>query len=181
MEMIETTNDFVNYSASGYTESNCADITFLNSGALCNVIINNSVTLMPGQSITLTANRNELDTTKYNFTFVPTAAFPLLSLNVIRRKYQVKDYSQKKKYYNDFMNYSAIDGRSNNNYIESNCGDITFYVTNGFVVINNAIGVVPGQFFSFRTNEEEIDKTKYYLTYLSFGNTELAVIRKKYI
>lgn len=63
---------FQKYQTSQYIESNCSDITFINSG-ITNGFINDFL-LVPGASIGFTAQFNELDTTKYliNFPTDPT-------------------------------------------------------------------------------------------------------------
>ena len=58
---------FQKYQTSQYIESNCSDITFINSG-LTNVYINGFL-LVPNASIGFTAQFNEIDTTKYLINF----------------------------------------------------------------------------------------------------------------
>lgn len=60
--------DILNYTANGSVKSDCADITFFNNG-LAPVTINAGLILFAGQSISFTANANEIDTTIYNFSF----------------------------------------------------------------------------------------------------------------
>lgn len=56
------------YQISQYIQSNCGDIFFLNSGTIGNVFVND-IKLVPGQSISFSANFNEIDTTQYNLSF----------------------------------------------------------------------------------------------------------------
>lgn len=59
------TVDFVTVPDLGIAiESNCADITFTNYGG-ANLIVNDVVILATNQSITISANRGEIDRTKY--------------------------------------------------------------------------------------------------------------------
>jgi hypothetical protein len=60
--------DVLNYTAAQSVRSDCADITFYNTG-FDNVILNSALTLTPGQSISFSANANEIDRTIYNFSF----------------------------------------------------------------------------------------------------------------
>jgi len=60
--------DVLNYTAAQSVRSDCADITFYNTGN-ANVIINSAVTLTAGQSISFAANAGELDRTIYDFKF----------------------------------------------------------------------------------------------------------------
>ena len=62
--------DFLTFTSNDYVLSNCADITFYNNGATA-IVLNNSVTIQPGNSLALSANFNEIDTTTYNFFFIP--------------------------------------------------------------------------------------------------------------
>jgi len=48
--------------------SDCADITFFNSG-LSVITLNNALTLPAGSSISFTANNNEIDKTIYRISF----------------------------------------------------------------------------------------------------------------
>jgi hypothetical protein len=63
--------DVLNYTKGQSVRSDCADITFYNTGQ-SNVVINSAVTLTPGQSISFAANANEIDRTLYNFNFTNT-------------------------------------------------------------------------------------------------------------
>lgn len=56
------------YEPNGSVKSDCADITFFNSGT-ANVVLNNALTIYAGQSITLSANAGELDRTIYTYFF----------------------------------------------------------------------------------------------------------------
>ncbi len=78
-------NDFLNYYTDTAVKSECADITFINQGST-NVTINSALLLRPGNSITLSANAQEIDLTIYNiqFTSVPGLSNQLI---VIRKIY----------------------------------------------------------------------------------------------
>ena len=67
--------DILNYSTDGQVKSDCADITFFNAGAIP-VVINESVTIPVGQSLSITANAGEIDITIYTYRFVPTLPIP---------------------------------------------------------------------------------------------------------
>jgi len=56
------------YQQSGLTESNCGDITFLNSG-LDPVTINGGLRLLSNQSFTFAAQVGEINKTVFRFTF----------------------------------------------------------------------------------------------------------------
>ena len=60
--------DFLNYVTNGSVKSDCADITFINQGT-STVVVNNAIWLLSGQSVSITANAGEIDTTTYNFYF----------------------------------------------------------------------------------------------------------------
>lgn len=60
--------DVLNYSLNGSVRSDCSDITFFNAGTT-NLILNNSVTLAAGQSLTINANAGEIDRTIYTYNF----------------------------------------------------------------------------------------------------------------
>jgi hypothetical protein len=63
--------DFLTFTTDGQVKSDCADITFYNNGAT-NIILNNSVLITPGNSLSLAANFNEIDLTLYQFYFIPS-------------------------------------------------------------------------------------------------------------
>ena len=65
--------------------SDCNDITFINSGST-NLNID-AVTLLPNQSLRISGNRGEIDTTQYNVTFVSPSAVGN-QLIVIRKLYK---------------------------------------------------------------------------------------------
>ena len=65
--------DVLLYVVDGAVASNCADITFYNQGTTA-VVINNGVTINAGQSLSISANANEIDTTIYTFRFVISAS-----------------------------------------------------------------------------------------------------------
>lgn len=81
MRKFET--QFQTYTESGIVESNCADITFVNSGT-DDVIINGSLTLTTDASISIQAEAWEMNTTKFNVVFSTSVAPSLL---VIRKHY----------------------------------------------------------------------------------------------
>ena len=73
------------YQQGEYINSDCSDITFINQGATpCQ--INNQITLQAGQSLSITAQANELDTTNYKISF-PSGTIANNSLVVIRKIY----------------------------------------------------------------------------------------------
>ena len=67
--------DFLTYTSDGFVKSNCADITFYNNGSTV-IVLNNSINIQPGNSLSLSANFNEIDTTIYQFYFIPNLARP---------------------------------------------------------------------------------------------------------
>ena len=75
--------DFLNYVTNGSVKSNCADITFINQGTSI-VTVNNAISLLSGQSVSITANTGELDTTTYNFYFDTSGTNTLV---VVRKIY----------------------------------------------------------------------------------------------
>jgi hypothetical protein len=82
--MQEYSNDILTYTANNSVRSDCADITFYNSG-YDNVIINSAIVIFPNGSFTLNANAGEIDRTIYNFKF--EGANNLQQLTVIRKTY----------------------------------------------------------------------------------------------
>jgi hypothetical protein len=52
----------------GSVRSDCGDITFYNAGTSI-VVINSALRLTPGNSITITANKDEIDRTIYTYFF----------------------------------------------------------------------------------------------------------------
>jgi hypothetical protein len=80
---IEYYNDISIYQIGQYIQSDCADITFLNTGT-SNVNVN-GIVLLPNQSLAFNANFNEIDTTKYSIFFSGTGAN---SCTVIRKMYK---------------------------------------------------------------------------------------------
>lgn len=86
----------------------------------------------------------------------------------------------KRKYYYHTLVYTQ------SNFIESNCGDITFRNTgfNSVVIINNGIQLNGGQFITLPCNEGELDITKYNFTFVPGFFTHfnrVAITQKKYI
>ena len=77
--------DFLQFTTTGQVFSDCSDITFYNNGSNP-VTINSSVTLYTGQSLSISANNDELDTTLYNFSF-PASSTLTSILVVIRKNY----------------------------------------------------------------------------------------------
>ena len=66
--MIQYKIDTLNLTSDGSVKSDCADITFFNSGT-STIILNNSLSIAPGTSLSITANVNEIDRTTYNYYF----------------------------------------------------------------------------------------------------------------
>lgn len=75
-------NDISIYQVGQYIKSECADITFYNTGT-SNVNVN-GIVLLPNQTIAFSANENEIDKTKYSFFFIGAGT---QSLTVIRKLY----------------------------------------------------------------------------------------------
>jgi hypothetical protein len=82
--MQEYRNDILTYTSNNSVRSDCADITFYNSG-LDTVIINSAVVIFANGSFTLNANAGEIDRTIYNFRF--ENANTNQQLTVIRKTY----------------------------------------------------------------------------------------------
>lgn len=61
--------DILTYYTNDSVRSDCADITFYNQGATA-VILNNSIRIPAGASLSLSANFNEIDRTIYTFYFI---------------------------------------------------------------------------------------------------------------
>jgi len=68
MKLTEYKIDFLTYTSNDRVKSDCADITFANTGTT-NITINGSLVISPFQSLTLTANKDEIDRTIYSFFF----------------------------------------------------------------------------------------------------------------
>jgi hypothetical protein len=66
--MIQYKIDTLNLLSDGSVKSDCADITFYNSGTTT-VVLNNSLSIASGTSISITANVGEIDRTIYNYYF----------------------------------------------------------------------------------------------------------------
>tara|TARA_R110000868_G_scaffold119499_3_gene317214 strand:+ start:1554 stop:1802 length:249 start_codon:yes stop_codon:yes gene_type:complete len=81
--MINYKIDFLTFNRNQYVKSDCGDITFFNNGT-DNVVINGSITLTTGQSLTISANYNEIDRTIYYITF-PTSVAP--QITILRKIY----------------------------------------------------------------------------------------------
>lgn len=75
-------NDISIYQQGQYIQSDCADITFLNTGS--SSVNVNGIILLPNQSLAFNANQNEIDTTKYYSFFQGVGSN---SLTVIRKFY----------------------------------------------------------------------------------------------
>jgi len=82
--MQEFSNDILTYTSNNSVRSDCADITFYNSG-YDTVTINSAVILFPNGSLTLNANVGEIDRTIYNFKFLGENKNQ--QLTVIRKMY----------------------------------------------------------------------------------------------
>ena len=78
--------DILTYVTDGQVKSDCADITFYNNGST-NIVLNNSVTITPGNSLNLSANYNEMDLTIYQFYFIPNP--PRVNKLIVFRKIYV--------------------------------------------------------------------------------------------
>lgn len=78
--------EFKNYYNSQQISSNCNDITFLNLGTNP-VVIGGVVTLVQNQSLQISGNINEIDTTEYQIQFSAYAS-PNNNLVVIRKIYR---------------------------------------------------------------------------------------------
>jgi hypothetical protein len=76
------TNDISIYQNGQYIKSDCADITFYNTGT-ANVNVN-GIILLPNQTLAFSANQCEIDKTKYSFFFSGAGT---QSLTVIRKLY----------------------------------------------------------------------------------------------
>lgn len=73
------------YQLSGLTESNCGDITFINTGTQP-VTINAALRLLSNQSFTFAAQVGEINKTVFRFTFDPDKSYTN-SLTVIKKYY----------------------------------------------------------------------------------------------
>lgn len=82
--MINYKIDILSYVANNSVKSDCADITFYNTGS-SPVTINNGIVLSQNQSLTINANENETDRTIYNFAFDDTISPK--NLTVFRKVY----------------------------------------------------------------------------------------------
>ena len=71
------------YQQSGLTESNCGDITFINTGTQP-VTINAALRLLSNQSFTFAAQVGEINKTVFRFTFDPDPSYTN-SLTVIKK------------------------------------------------------------------------------------------------
>lgn len=70
-----------------------------------------------------------------------------------------------------------------NNFIDSNCADITF-INKGTnkVTINSGLILFAGQSLNLRANPGEIDRTKYNFNFDNgAGTNSIVILRKKYI
>lgn len=85
----------------------------------------------------------------------------------------------RKGYTNDFLNFSQ------DNYVKSNCGDITFYNTgDNDITVNSAVTLQATQFITLPCNVGEIDRTIYKFHFgeplFAGALNNLVVIRKIY-
>jgi hypothetical protein len=170
----ETENVITNYQANGSVKSDCVDITFTNTSIFSIVTINSSFILLPGQFISITGNKDELNKTHYYWSF--TTPGGVIGLNVVRRVYK-RDAELKKKFYNTFLNYNK------NGFVDSNCADITFGSGFNTFTINGSIQLLAFRFRAFTVNELEVDRTRYYFSVElpSFADINLSVIKKIYL
>jgi hypothetical protein len=74
--------DILTYHSDNSVRSDCADITFQNTGT-SDVIINNGFTLPPNTILSITANENEIDRTIYTFYFQGTSPNNLIVLRKV--------------------------------------------------------------------------------------------------
>jgi hypothetical protein len=80
-----------------------------------------------------------------------------------------------RKYYNDMVLYTTPDN------IESNCVEISFYNIGGTTMIINGIPFQPLAGIAFDGKQNEMDTTKYRLSFSGAGNNNVFVIRKVYV
>jgi len=80
--------DVLLYVTDGSVKSDCADITFYNQGNT-KILLNSSVTINAGQSLSLSANSNEIDRTIYNYYFITAGVTTPTNKLVIFRKIYV--------------------------------------------------------------------------------------------
>lgn len=64
MELIKYNEQFENVVTDGMVESNCNEITFINTGAVSVRV--NTLTLIPGQQYVSSGNAGEINLTRYN-------------------------------------------------------------------------------------------------------------------
>ena len=76
---------FQTYTQGDQILSNCSDITFINTG-LTPCQINNQFTLAAGQTLAITCQFNEIDTTQYRITF-PSGTIANNSVVVIKKSF----------------------------------------------------------------------------------------------
>lgn len=79
-------NSFQLYYDNQTIVSNCAEMTFVNQGDT-NVILNDSLLLVPGSSFMVASQKRERDITKYSFKFQGAVGNNL----VVMRKYYSQD------------------------------------------------------------------------------------------
>jgi len=75
--------DILSYHDNNSVRSDCADITFQNTGTT-DIVINNGFTLPANTILSITANENEIDRTIYSFYFQGAG---LNNLIVLRKVY----------------------------------------------------------------------------------------------
>lgn len=82
----------------------------------------------------------------------------------------------RQRYYNDISVFQI------GQFIQSDCSDITFY-NNGTanVIVNQAITLLPNQSIAFSANADEMDVTKYSISFSGAGTKSCTVIRKLYV
>lgn len=86
-------NVIENYQVDNFTDSNCGDITFLNSGA-APVTINGGLLLLANQSFTFGSNVGEINKTQFRFVF--TKDPPLTQSLTVVKKYYIPPEKQNK-------------------------------------------------------------------------------------
>jgi hypothetical protein len=87
--------------------------------------------------------------------------------------------------------YNSIVIKSNADYIESNCAEITFFnnapttfsglIPDGSIMVINNMQFPPGASISFDGKAGEIDTTRYQISFIAPGANVAVIIRKLYL
>ena len=82
-----------------------------------------------------------------------------------------------KQYKIDFLQFNVDQA------VMSECNEITFYNTGtSSVIVNNTIKLFPGQVYTIKGNEIEIDKTVYNIVFLGgIDKNKICILRKCFI